>query len=136
MIEPIDYQAIMRAAPDLYLVLSPDLKILDASDAYLQTTRVTREEIIGLYLSELFSSTSLNKILSDNQIEKIKSEFVSIVNHEFRTPLTSIFGAVSLLFNGQGQTEEKINSLLHIANSNCERLVQLINDFLDIDQLE
>lgn len=69
------------------------------------------------------------------EIETVKNEFVSIVNHELRTPLTSIFGAIRLLSNWSMQSEEKNDHLLNVANSNCERLLQLINDILDIEKL-
>ena len=54
MVERIDYQALMRSAPDLYLILSPDLKVLDASGTYLQATMVKREDIIGRYVFDVF----------------------------------------------------------------------------------
>jgi PAS domain-containing protein len=40
-------RAILRAAPDLYLMLAPDLRIVEVSDAYLQATMTTRETILG-----------------------------------------------------------------------------------------
>lgn len=69
--------------------------------------------------------------------EKLKSEFVSIVSHELRTPLTSIRGSLGLLVSGvMGKFPEKAEKLLDIANSNCERLLFLINDILDIEKIE
>lgn len=69
--------------------------------------------------------------------EKLKSEFVSIVSHELRTPLTSIRGSLGLLVSGiMGEFPEKANKLLAIANNNCERLLLLINDILDIEKIE
>jgi len=44
----LDYQTLFPSAPDLYLVLSPDLTILTASDAYLRATMTDRETIVGL----------------------------------------------------------------------------------------
>lgn len=44
---PPELQAIIRAAPDLYLVLTPDLRIIEASDAYLLATMTTRDAIVG-----------------------------------------------------------------------------------------
>src|SRR4030088_3245210 len=41
------WQPAFQAAPDPYLLLSPELVILDASDAYLETTRTRREQIVG-----------------------------------------------------------------------------------------
>jgi signal transduction histidine kinase len=52
---PTDYfQALFESAPDLYLVLSTDLKIVAATDAYLKATLTRREQIIGRYLFEVF----------------------------------------------------------------------------------
>jgi PAS domain S-box-containing protein len=69
--------------------------------------------------------------------EKLKNEFVSIVSHELRTPLTSIRGSLGLLVSGvMGDFNEKANKLLEIANNNCERLLLLINDILDIEKIE
>ena len=50
----LDYRALFEAAPGLYLVLSPDLTILAASDAYLHATMTTRAGIIGRGLFEVF----------------------------------------------------------------------------------
>jgi len=69
--------------------------------------------------------------------EKLKNEFVSIVSHELRTPLTSIRGALGLLVGGAiAPIPEKALNLLEIANSNCSRLLLLINDILDIEKIE
>jgi CheY-like chemotaxis protein len=71
------------------------------------------------------------------QTEKLKKEFVSIVSHELRTPLTSIRGSLGLLTNGvMGEFTPKVNKLLEIANSNCDRLLLLISDILDIEKIE
>lgn len=69
--------------------------------------------------------------------ERMKSEFVSTVSHELRTPLTSIGGSLGLLAGGAvGELNEKAARLVSIAHSNCERLIRLINDILDIEKIE
>jgi PAS domain S-box-containing protein len=71
------------------------------------------------------------------RIEAMKSEFVSTVSHELRTPLTSIGGALGLISSGAvGPVGEKAARLVQIAYNNCERLVRLINDILDIEKIE
>ena len=71
------------------------------------------------------------------QAEHVKQEFISVVSHELRTPLTSIRGSLSLVLSGvMGDLSDKASNLLKIASNNCERLIDLINDILDVDKLE
>ena len=76
--------------------------------------------------------------LSDRKrVEHMKNEFVSTVSHELRTPLTSIRGSLGLLAGGAaGEIPPAGKALLDIANKNCERLVRLINDILDVEKIE
>lgn len=50
----VDYQELFEAAPGLLLILSPDLVIQDATDAYLSATKTRRKEVIGRGLFEVF----------------------------------------------------------------------------------
>src|SRR5690606_40718727 len=71
------------------------------------------------------------------QIEQLKDEFVSTVSHELRTPLTSIAGSLGLVAGGAaGELSPQAARLVGIAQSNCQRLVRLINDVLDVEKLE
>lgn len=71
------------------------------------------------------------------EIDRLKSEFVSVVSHELRTPLTSIRGSLGLLKGGVvGPLSDKAAQLAAIALSNTDRLVRLINDILDLDKIE
>jgi PAS domain S-box-containing protein len=94
--------------------------------------------ISSMYLSKQNVFVCIVRDITERKkIEKLKNEFVSVVSHELRTPLTSIRGALGLLVGGTiGAFNEKVNKLLDIANSNCERLLMLINDILDIETIE
>ena len=68
--------------------------------------------------------------------DRAKAEFISTVSHELRTPLTSIKGALSLIEAGAGgNLPAETATLVSLANRNCDRLVLLINDLLDLDRL-
>ena len=70
-------------------------------------------------------------------IDRMKDEFVSIVSHELRTPLTSIRGSVQLVLDVPGSVPDaEHRQLLQIALNNCERLVRIINDILDVAKIE
>lgn len=71
------------------------------------------------------------------RVDRMKSEFISTVSHELRTPLTAIRGSLGLIGSGKmGDISEQIQKLVGIAINNCERLMRLINDILDIEKIE
>jgi PAS domain S-box-containing protein len=79
----------------------------------------------------------LEDITERRRVEVLKSEFVSTVSHELRTPLTSIRGAVGLIASGAtGELPSRAQDMLEIALRNCDRLIILINDLLDIEKIE
>ncbi|WP_411863274.1 PAS domain S-box protein [Tolypothrix sp. PCC 7601] len=71
------------------------------------------------------------------QIDKMKDEFISVVSHELRTPLTAIHGALGMLGTGIfAKRPERAKEMLTIALNNCDRLVRLVNDILDLERLD
>jgi PAS domain S-box-containing protein len=76
-------------------------------------------------------------ITERTEVERLKSEFVSIVSHELRTPLTSIRGSLGLLEGGVlGELPKPVLDMVRIAHTNTERLIRLINDILDLEKME
>lgn len=83
----------------------------------------------------------LNAVMRDiterKEVEKRVSEFYATVSHELRTPLTSIRTALGLMESGSvGRLPGKAGQLIRIARSECDRLIRLINDILDIRKIE
>jgi signal transduction histidine kinase len=72
-----------------------------------------------------------------HELTQLKSEFVTLVAHELRSPLTSITGYVELLLEGPGgASAEAQRQSLGIVKRNADRLLQLIDDLLDIARIE
>jgi signal transduction histidine kinase/DNA-binding response OmpR family regulator len=71
------------------------------------------------------------------ELDRLKSEFVAVVSHEVRTPLTSIKGSLELLGDDRfHKLPPPQRELLGICQANAERLITLINDILDFSKLE
>ncbi|WP_254425714.1 ATP-binding protein [Polaromonas sp. A23] len=87
-------------------------------------------KVLGFYVQAI-------DVTALKQVDRIKSEFVSTVSHELRTPLTSIRGSLGLIAGGVGgKLPDAVMTLVEIAKNNCERLIRLINDILDIEKIE
>jgi signal transduction histidine kinase len=71
------------------------------------------------------------------ELERMKSEFVAVVSHEVRTPLTAMQGSIELVLDDRYfQMPDKMRELLTICQTNVEKLRTLINEILDFSKLE
>src|SRR5207245_5842949 len=71
------------------------------------------------------------------ELDKLKSDFVSTVSHELRTPMTSIKGYVDNILDGlTGVLTERQSYYLNRVKSNVERLTRMINELLDLSRIE
>ena len=75
-------------------------------------------------------------ITEKSRLERMKSEFVSIVSHELKTPLTTVQASLSLL-DGKfiDPTSEKGEEAISMATEGVDRLVRLVDDILDLERL-
>jgi len=73
----------------------------------------------------------------ERELNSLKSRFVSMASHEFRTPLSTILTSVSLI-EKYNETNDKVKSEKHInrIKSSVHNLTNILNDFLSLDRLE
>jgi len=70
------------------------------------------------------------------EADRLKKEFTSTLSHELRTPLTSIIGSLELVNSGVlGDLPKDVLDLTVIAERNGQRLLDLINDLLDVEKI-
>jgi len=70
-------------------------------------------------------------------LDNAKSEFISIASHQLRTPLTAIKGFISLLLEGSyGKLVPQQEDVLNKVYTSNERLVNLVEDLLNISRIE
>ena len=71
------------------------------------------------------------------KLDRAKDEFISVVSHEMRTPLTSMKGSLGLLSHQMKEEVDPLSrNLSEIALRNTERLLAIVNDILDVAKLE
>lgn len=82
------------------------------------------------YLTAVFRD-----IAERSESERMTKELVSTISHELRSPMTAIKGAMGLIVSGAaGELSDKAREMVLIAQRNADRLVLIINDFLDLEK--
>ena len=86
----------------------------------------------------VIGTISIGEDITERQkVERMKNEFIGIVSHELRTPLTAIQMSLGLLKTGiYAKKPEKVQRMIEIALLDTNRLVNLVNDILDLERLE
>jgi len=72
------------------------------------------------------------------ELDRLKSDFISSISHQFKSPLTAIEGYIDFFIEGMdaGIEKEKQIKALNIMKHNTIRLGKLINDVLDLARIE
>ena len=79
----------------------------------------------------------LTDVTKQRELDRMKSEFVSNVTHELRTPIVAIQHSLGvMLHQAAGEVSEQQRNFLMIAERNIDRLNGMVNDLLDLAKLE
>ena len=97
-------------------------------------TLILEEAIVELEKTKAELNKSLEK---ERELNELKSRFVSMASHEFRTPLATIQSSVSLVAKyGEKGDSEKQNRHISKIKSSINDLTDILNDFLSVSKLE
>jgi two-component system phosphate regulon sensor histidine kinase PhoR len=130
-----DVEKLLQDALDTGEEISQEISIFTPQERIFQVqTSLLRDEdqqISGVV-------ATFNDITELRNVERMKTEFVSSVSHELRTPLTSIKGFVrTLLEDEEGYYDRDMQREFYtIIDSECDRLVRLISDLLNVSRIE
>ncbi|MDD5686478.1 MAG: HAMP domain-containing sensor histidine kinase [Elusimicrobia bacterium] len=114
------------------LVIHIPVQLFRATLALIILWSVIR--IISIFNLEIESKLEeSNKNLIE--LDKRKSEFVSMVSHELKTPLTNIIGFAQTMLSLKSNVDEQ-RQYLEIINLEGKRLATLVDEFLDISKIE
>jgi signal transduction histidine kinase/PAS domain-containing protein len=89
----------------------------------------------AVYLSQLIRELDEQRAVA-MEASRLKSEFLANTSHELRTPLTAILGFLRLIIDGAVEEKEKRREFLEIAYESAEKLLNIINDVLDLAKIE
>jgi PAS domain S-box-containing protein len=97
----------------------------------LKPKLIEARRLIAVERARLWQQSSLIE-----ELDRIKSEFVSNISHEFRTPLASIIGFSETIVSDPDLPEEMKSEFSHVILNEGKRLAKLINDVLDLSNIE
>jgi len=112
-----------------------DITRIDESTRIFRTRTNPIKSLVG-NVSNSGAVITIQDITNIKKLEQIRTEFVSNVTHELKTPLTSIRGFVETLKNGAIDDQKVANIFLDIIDIEAERLNMLINDILQLSEIE
>jgi signal transduction histidine kinase len=96
-----------------------------------EVTRGVMDDAAQLYQKEQERTARLA------ELDRMKSEFVSVVSHELRTPLTTIKGSASTLRRGWDSVDEKVRlEFLDSITAQCDRLTSMIEKILVVSGIQ
>jgi PAS domain S-box-containing protein len=70
------------------------------------------------------------------EVDRLKDEFVAVISHDLRTPLTAIIGYAEFLLRRQDAFDERERRALEVIARHSHRLVRLVNDLLFVAELQ
>jgi signal transduction histidine kinase/HAMP domain-containing protein len=101
-------------------------RVLAVTAAPLGGTGATAEGVVW----------TVRDVAERTRLERAKSEFVATASHELRSPLTSIKGFIELLSRSSEHMTDRQQEFVDIILRSTDRLVELVNDLLDVARIE
>jgi PAS domain S-box-containing protein len=126
----------LKRSEEQLIVYAAELekKVEMRTEALNNTITKLEEEVIERKKAEEEARKSLEK---ERELNELKSKFVSIASHEFRTPLSTVMSSAALIqqYKDKKDFEKQDKHILRIKSS-VNHLTQILNDFLSLGKLE
>ena len=126
----------LKRSEEQLIVYAAELekKVEMRTEALNQTISKLEEEVIERKKAEEEVRRSLEK---ERELNELKTKFVSIASHEFRTPLSTILSSTSLIQQYKEKKDyDKQEKHIQRVKSSVNHLTQILNDFLSLGKLE
>lgn len=126
----------LKRSEEQLIVYAAELekKVEMRTEALNHTITKLEEEVIERKKAEEEVRKSLEK---ERELNDLKSKFVSIASHEFRTPLSTVLSSASLIqqYKDKKDYDKQDKHIIRIKSS-VNHLTQILNDFLSLGKLE
>ncbi|MBT1703754.1 PAS domain-containing sensor histidine kinase [Chryseosolibacter indicus] len=126
----------LKRSEEQLIVYAAELekKVQSRTEALHKTIQELENEVSERKKAEEEARKSLEK---ERELNELKTKFVSIASHEFRTPLSTVLSSASLInqYNARGE-REKIDKHIQRIKSSVNHLTSILNDFLSLGKLE
>jgi two-component system, OmpR family, phosphate regulon sensor histidine kinase PhoR len=129
--------AILRVPSILQAVNDAILQSKSARVQYLVRTPVQRS--YDVHISPLgvgLALVMLRDLTYEEQIERMRSDFVANASHELRTPLASLAGFIETMQGAAKNDEKAKDEFLKLMKAQADRMAQLIDDLLSLSRIE
>jgi len=127
----------------LFLVMGAIIIVTGFSAYAIGNRYIANPELIALMVLGLtgvlfiIAFTIIQSFERLAEANRMKSEFISVISHQLRTPLSNLGWAVELLMSGRlGKIEEKQTEYFRILKENSTRMRELVKDLLTISRIE
>ncbi len=98
-------------------------------DIYFQPVRDASGAVVGIL-------TAIIDMTAQHHLEKQKEEFLAIVSHDLRNPVTAIKGYAQIAARTSGHLDDRVKQALSTISRQADRLSRLIGDLLDVSRLQ
>lgn len=138
-----EYRVGLWQCPQFLFIIMGGITILGTLTTYYVGTQYAEPEaVIFVVMGVTVLIFSIGHVVVSNfshiaELNQAKSEFISIASHQLRTPLSSIKWSLGLLLSGRlGRVEQKQLSFFKILRDGTQRMIDLVNDLLDVNRIE
>ncbi|MCF8464599.1 MAG: PAS domain S-box protein [Flavobacteriales bacterium] len=140
--EPVtnELKKVLEGIPRTFEIVSKDnTYIMSAVPLYDEQKTINRLLLVEKNISEQKQAEQdmINALNKERELNELKSRFVSMASHEFRTPLATILSSVNLVtrYADSNNTDGVSKHVGRIRNS-VRNLTSILNDFLSLEKLE
>lgn len=116
--------------------IASGLKVIANEDLEYRIREDGNDELTNLASNINYMAREIsNKIMLERRAEQTKTDLITNVSHDLRTPLTSIMGYIGLVKEEKYKNEEEMKNYLNIAFNKSEKLKMLIEDLFEYTKL-